>query len=154
MPALGSQSEIINLIRVWFGKLIGNYTTPYGGHSIWVIAGEDLAEGEIVYIPTTLASKVVLKNPVDSEMPMGAVYADAKIGELVQVVVGGIAYVLPEAAVTATKGYIIYSSNAEAGRFDQSATLPAVTQHNREIGHTLESGSGAGVKVLAVLHFN
>jgi hypothetical protein len=154
MPALGSQSEVINLIRVWFGKLIAKYITPYGGHSVWLIAGEDLVEGEIVYIPTTGDSKTVLKNPIDSDMPIGAVYADAKIGELVQIIFGGIAYVLPEAAVTAAKGNILYSSNAEAGRVDQSAALPSVTLHNREIGHLLENGSGAGVKALAILHFN
>lgn len=146
--------EFIDLIAVQFGKLIGNYTTPYGGHSVWLIAGEDLVEGEIVAIPQSGSSMVVVKNPIDSDWPIGAVYANANVGELVQVVVGGIAYVLPEAAVTAVKGYIIYSSDATAGRVDQSATTPSVTQHNREIGHLLESGSGAGVKARAILHWN
>lgn len=154
MAGMVGIKEFIDLIAVQFGKLISNYTTQYGGHSVWVVAGEDLLEGEIVAIPTTGAALTVVKNPIDSEFPMGAVYADAKLGELVQVVVGGIAYVLPEAAVTLTKGYIIYSSDATAGRVDQSATLPAVTQHNREIGHVLETGAGNGLKARAILHFN
>ena len=146
--------EFIDLIAVQFGKLIGKYTTPYGGHSVWLIAGEDLLEGEIVAISTTGVALTVVKNPIDSDFPIGAVYANANVGELVQVVVGGIAYVLPEAAATLTKGYIIYSSDAEAGRVDQSSALPSVTLHNREIGHLLETGSGAGVKARAILHWN
>ena len=119
-----------------------------------MLAGEDLLEGEIVYIPQDAVALTVKKNYVDSDMPIGVVYADANIGELVQIVVSGIAYVLPEAAVTLTKGYILYSSDATAGRVDQSSVLPSVTLHNREIGHVLENGSGAGVKARAIIHFN
>jgi hypothetical protein len=154
MAGLGSIKEVINLIAVQFGKLIAKYTTPYGGHSVWLIAGEDLVEGEIVYSSRGDAALTVMKNPVNSDYPIGAVYADAQIGELVQVVVGGIAYVLPEAAVTLVKGYIIYSSNATAGRVDQDSATPSVTEHNREIGHLLEAGAGAGLKARAIIHFN
>jgi hypothetical protein len=56
--------------------------------------------------------------------------------------------------VTLTKGYILYSSDATAGRVDQSSVLPSVTLHNREIGHVLENGSGAGAKSRAIIHFN
>jgi predicted transcriptional regulator len=150
-----SVKDIIELIAVQFGKIIGKYITPIGGHAVpFLIAGEDLVEGEIVYISRGDAALTVKKNPIDSDYPIGVVYADAKLGELVQIVVGGIAYVLPEAAVTLVKGYIIYSSNATAGRVDQDSATPSVTEHNREIGHLLEAGAGAGLKARAIIHFN
>lgn len=129
--------------------------TKYGGYAISLIAGENLSEGEVVQITQAGgADGKVYKNAIDGDMPVGVVYRDAVADAAVYVVVSGIAYVLPEAAVTATRGYIIYSSDATAGRVDQAATLPAVASHNREVGHFLDTGSGNGVKTRAILHFN
>ena len=76
------------------------------------------------------------------------------MGARLYVVIGGIAYVLPNAADTATRGYVIYSSSTTAGRVDQASAVPAITVHVREVGHWLETGSGAGVKARAIIHFN
>ncbi len=129
--------------------------TQYGGFAIIVTAGENLAEGEVVQITQGGgADGKVYKNAIDSDMPMGVVYKDALADASVCIVVSGIAYVLPEAGETAVRGYVIYSSNATAGRVDQSTAIPAVAFHNREIGHFLDTGSGNGVKTRAVIHFN
>lgn len=128
--------------------------TPLGGLAVRCVAEEALYEGEVVYVTATTSDGYVAKNPIDGDLPFGAVYKDAALGAPVWVVVSGFAYVLPEAAVTPVKGYIIYSSDATAGRVDQSATLPAVALHNREVGHWIDDGTGAGVKCRAVLHFN
>lgn len=127
--------------------------TRWGGVMIQVVAGEALAEGEVVYIKIISGTDGrVWKNPVSGDMPIGVVYADALVNANVWVVVDGIAYVLPEAAVTAARGNYIYASAATAGRVAQSATVPATT--NTAVGHFLDTGSGAGVKTRAVLHFN
>lgn len=132
------------------------FWTPDGGLAIMLVAGEDLARGEAVQITQGAggADGKVFKNAVDGDMPIGVVYADASANDDVAVVVSGIAYVLPNSGDTAVRGYIIYSSGSAAGRVAQATSIPAVAAHNREIGHLLESGSGAGVAVRAVLHFN
>jgi hypothetical protein len=130
--------------------------TPVGGIAIKMLAGETLAEGEVVQCtqPPGGADLTVFKNALNSDMPLGVVYQDAAQGAVVYVVVSGIGYVLPLAAATATRGYVIYSSGTTAGRVDQAATVPAIATHVKEVGHFIETGSGNGVKARAVLHFN
>ena len=129
--------------------------TKYGGYAIPLVAGENLAEGEVVMITQAGgADGKVYKNAVDSDMPVGVVYADALADAAVYVVVIGIAYVLPNAADTAVRGYIIYSSSTTAGRVNQATAAPAIAVHVREVGHFLDTGAGAGVKTRAVIHWN
>lgn len=152
---LGNKAAIQSLIQTEVYKILARAgMTDEGGFFSEFIAGEDLVRGEVVQVKQGGTSRQVIKNAIDSEMPIGVVYASASVGELVKIVHSGIAYVLPNAADTATIGYIIYSSSTTAGRVSQSATIPAVTQHNREIGHLIETGSGAGVLARAILHWN
>lgn len=123
-----------------------------GGIMVNLTAGENLVQGEVVHIST--ADENVYKNPIDGDMPIGVVYADATAGNPVWIVHSGRALVLPNAADTAVRNYIIYSSSTTAGRVSQSATLPSVAAHNREVGHWLSNGSGAGVLTYAILHWN
>jgi hypothetical protein len=126
--------------------------TSEGGLAVEVIAAENLAEGELV-MAGTVDGKVV-KNAVNNDTPLGYVYAAASANASVWIVVAGIAKVLPNAADTAGRGYIIYSSETTAGRAGQSATLPSVDKHNREAGHFIDAGTGAGVLTRALVHFN
>lgn len=130
--------------------------TAEGGLFVNVVAGENLSRGEVVYSQQGAggADGKVYKNPVDGDMPLGIVYADAVSNAAVKVVVSGIAYVLPQAAITATRGYVLYSSATTAGRADQAASVPAALQHFREIGHWIDTGSGNGVLTRAIIHFN
>ncbi len=130
--------------------------TVEGGHFIMSIAGENLARGEVVYIGQggSGADGKVHKNPIDGDMPVGIVYQAANADAPVKIVVAGYAYVLPNAADTATRGYVIYSSSTTAGRVDQASTVPAALVHFREIGHWAYTGSGAGAITLAIIHFN
>lgn len=153
-----SEAQIINLIKVIFGRQIAKYLSSPGGNSsgfvVWMRAQEDLVEGEYV-MPGSIAATDGIpyckKNAVDGVSGIGAVYTSTNVGELVPVIVGGLAYLLPESGVTAAQGYIAYSSNAEAGRVDQSNTAP---DNGRVIGVFVETGSGAGVKALAVISKN
>ena len=132
-----------------------SFYTPEGGYAVLLVAGEALYEGEVVYVKITSgADGKVWKAPVDSDMPIGVVYKDAAQDADVIVVVAGVGYVLPTAAVTATRGYAIVCSATTAGRVDQSSTLPSAEKHNREVGHFLDTGSGNGVKTRAIIHWN
>lgn len=135
------------------------FWTDDGGLAVPVYAGEDLSRGHIVtslQLATALDGHVY-KVPTSGnnlETPQGVVYADAYKYQLVWIVVIGIAYVLPVSSVTAGRGYVIYCGTSEAGRGEQSASLPSVTNHAREAGHWLDTGTGNGVLTRAILHWN
>ena len=129
--------------------------TPEGGYAILVVAGENLATGEVVYIKQTSgADGKVWKNPTDGDMPIGVCYLTASADASVWVVVAGIVGVLPTSGVTATRGYVMYSSGTEAGRVDNSTGAPVATVHFREVGHFLDTGAGNGLITRAIVHFN
>lgn len=125
-----------------------------GGYAVKLIAGEALNKGEVVYMNQAGTDLKVTKNPINGDMPLGIVYADAAQDAGVWIVTSGVAEVLPNAADTAARGYVIYSSTTTAGRVSQSATVPDITTHMRECGHFIASGSGAGVLTKAIIHFN
>jgi hypothetical protein len=129
--------------------------TPEGGFAVKVVAGEAVALGEVVYSKVSGgADGKVWLNPIDGDMPIGVVYAAAAADADLWVVTSGIASVLPNAADTATRGYVIVSSSTTAGRVDQSATVPSAATHFREVGHWIDTGSGAGAATRAIVHFN
>lgn len=133
--------------------------TPEGGIATLMTAGENLAAGEVVSVlqAPSGADNTVHKTPISgnsNDMPMGVVYAAATTGNDVWIVVSGACDVLPLAAVTAARGYIITASTTTAGRVDQAATAPAAATHFKEVGHFIATGSGAGVKTRAIVHFN
>jgi hypothetical protein len=73
-------------------------------------------------------------------------------GQYIWIAIAGLDYVLFKTGVTGTAGYVVYCSNV-AGQADNSATLPSVDSHNREIGHVLETGTSGGL-ALVNLHWN
>jgi hypothetical protein len=131
------------------------FITEEGGFAVRLIAGENLNRGEIVYIPQagTGNDGEVRKAPTSNEMPFGVVFANASAAAEVVVVVSGIAYLLPESGKTAARGGVAFVSSSEAGRADFSTSTPT-TEHWREVGHFLDTGSGNGVITRAILHFN
>lgn len=132
--------------------------TPDGGVAVALVAGEALNLGEVVAIKQAGgADGKVWKCPTtgnELDMPMGVVWASASADAAVWIVVAGRVLILPEAATTATRGYVLEASTATAGRAAQSATSGGTASHWREVGHWLADGSGAGAATMAVLHFN
>lgn len=126
--------------------------TAYGGIAVRMVAGENLVEGELVAVSNSVDGRVV-KSAVDEDMPIGLVFEAANTGEDIWIVVAGIGYALPNAADTPARDTVIYSSSTTAGRVSSSATLPAVTLHNREVGHFIEAAA-QGVKARAIIHWN
>lgn len=128
--------------------------TSEGGLYTLLVAGESLARGEVVYIKDTSgADGKVWKCPTSNDKPIGIVYANASANAAVKIVTNGIAYALPESGITAVRGNVMLTSTTAAGRVAQSAA-PNTTEHWRECGHFLDTGSGNGALTRAVLHFN
>jgi len=111
-------------------------------------------KGTIVVTSSTVDNAVDIA-PADSQMPIGVIYETGIINELpVKVVVYGKAQVLLKDGETATRGYWSGVSDV-AGRMYQQITVPGTTEHNREIGHSIESKtSGINVLSLIQMHFN
>jgi hypothetical protein len=133
-------------------KTANGRINPYGGYDVWLNAEEALYQGEVVKVGA--ADGGIVKAATGDDMPIGTCYADIANGAGGWVTVGGIGYAKPEAGVTANRGDVIYVSAGTAGRVDQASTLPSVANHNREVGHFIYAGSGAGVATLAILHWN
>ena len=73
---------------------------------------------------------------------------------LVKVVVYGKAQVLLKNGESASNGYWCGVSDI-AGRMYQGSSAPSTTEHNRELGHSLEvKTSGTNVLSLMQIHFN
>lgn len=132
--------------------------TNEGGLAICVVAGENLVRGNVVYVKIASGAdgkvyKTIHTDGESIQMPVGFVYADADADSYVWVVTNGIAYALPESGITAARGNVVIVSNAETGRVEQAATTPT-TEHWRECGHWLDTGSGNGALARLIIHFN
>lgn len=150
-------SPIVGDVWIDTGDTALTKVTDEGGFAIKLTAGENLSKGEVVALIQGGTDNQVLKTPTggnENDMPIGVVYADALSGANVWVVVSGVAKVLPQAADTAARGYHLSASTSTAGRVAQAATVPVEATHFREIGHWIDTGSGAGVITRAVIHFN
>ncbi|WMJ23364.1 hypothetical protein RBG61_01495 [Paludicola sp. MB14-C6] len=127
------------------GGLYEVLTNNTGGSSL---------KGTIVIASVSVADAVDIA-PANTGMPIGVIYEnEIPNGSPVKVVIYGRAQVLLKNTLSSTIGYWCGVSDV-AGRMYQSSTIPDVTQHNREIGHSLQTVSG-GTNVLAYinLHFN
>lgn len=88
------------------------------------------------------------------DMGCGIALEGATAGNEFWMAVSGKVQVLPNAGETAVMGYVIKTSDTEAGKTDQSATAPAAADHFTEVGHWVKSGTGNGALTLAIIHFN
>ena len=129
------------------------WVTPEGGYAIKMTATSTLVAGEVV-CPSDIKDGAVEKAPAQEDDPIGVVYANTTSGNACWVVTGGIGYVIPLATATATRGMILTVATGTAGRVDMNATVPQATEHNREVGHYIETATAAGVAARAVIHFN
>lgn len=130
--------------------------TPEGGiYETFVNNTGTSVKGTIVIASATTNNAVDIA-PTGSTMPIGVIYENAvPNGSPVKVVVYGKAEVLLEDSQDATVGYWCSVSTTDAGKMSQQLSEPTDTNHNREIGHSLQSVTG-GTDVLALiqLHFN
>lgn len=135
--------------------LNGNiYLTPDGGFACRFTAGEGMTRGHLLYVNPTGSDGNVWKNPVNGDFPMGTLYDPTAVaGNEVWVTVAGIGYALADTGNAPARGQIVVSSSATRGLGSQSTTVPAITEHVREVGHFIESGV-ANTPARIILHFN
>lgn len=132
--------------------------TPEGGIATLVIADEAISVGHVCAIIQGGTANRVKRCPTsgnENDMPVGVAYSAAgAAGDPFWMVVSGRVGVLPDTGVTAAQGYILTTSATTAGLIAQAATAPAAATHFKEIGHFINTGSGAGVITDAIVHFN
>ncbi len=137
------------------GSTSGGFTPDGGIYETFINTTGISVKGTIVVASTTTNNAVDIA-PIGSTMPIGVIYEnEVPNGSPVKVVVYGKAEVLLEDNQSATTGYWCSVSNTVAGRMFQQPSEPTDTNHNREIGHSLQTvDSGTDVLALIQLHFN
>ena len=111
----------------------------------------DILEGEIVECSTT--SGRIKQAAANSDQPVGAALENGYDGDYVWVGTHGLFRMLFKTGVTGTAGYVVYMSDT-AGRANNSASIPAVTEHNREIGHVYKTGTSGSYALVLMTHAN
>lgn len=133
----------------------GSGFTAEGGFYITLIndTGANSIKGTIIEASTTDNACIV--SATNSSSAMGIIYEDGvSNGNFVKVVVSGKAEVLLEDGLDSTAGYWCGVSNV-AGRMFQLPAPTTAAEHNREIGHSLQSVANGTNKLSFVnLHFN
>ena len=137
--------------------------TPEGGLAVQFIndTGANSIAGTLVETSESTDNAVIITD-ADCTDPIGVIYEDGIAdGELVWVVIYGIADVLLEDSTTATHGYWARTSTTQPGRADITNNLPpggtiqALEQHLSEIGHCIQSvTAGTDKKARIIKHFN
>lgn len=130
--------------------------TIEGGIAIPMInkTGAASIKGTVVD-PSTTTDLAVVAEEISGIDPIGIIYQDGiPDGDLVLVVISGIAEILIQDAMAVVRGDWAGTSDVTAGRAQATTEPPATSKHDAEIGHFLESKI-AGVDVLAkaIIHF-
>ena len=137
------------------GGSSGNGFTSEGGvYETFINNTGTSVKGTIVIASTSVNDAVDIA-PANSPMPIGVVYESGITnGSSIKVVVYGKAQVLLKDGEIAVNGYWCGVSDT-AGRMYQLSTVPATTDHNREIGHSIQANSsGTNVLSMVQVHFN
>lgn len=130
--------------------------TPEGGiYQTFINNSGTSVKGTIVIASASVDNAVDIA-PGASKSPIGIIYEDdIENGELVKVVTSGKAAVLLENTKHSTRGYWCGVSDT-AGRMYQKISAPTtITEHSREIGHSLENkNSGTDILSIVQLQFD
>ena len=137
--------------------------TPEGGIAIWMINGTGATsiKGTIVGTSPSVDNGVEI-SPANVADMIGVIYDNGvPDGELVRVVITGVAQVLIRDSTPATRGYWCRMSITQAGRANitnaspPGGGIPEIDEHFKEIGHSLESATaGTDVLVKISVHLN
>lgn len=136
--------------------------TPEGGIAVRMFnnTGSSSVKGSVVKPDFTHDDSFSLSGE-DSAISIGVVYEDGvPQGAPCFVVVSGKAHVLMKDGEPSVRGYWVSTSDVEGranagGEGHPGTNPPAQAEHNKEIGHCIESvAAGADKLSLCVLHFN
>ena len=111
-------------------------------------------KGTVVIASPSVDSAVAIA-PANAENAIGVVYDNGITnGQPMKVVTYGRAQVLLKNSQASNRGYWCGVSDT-AGRMYKNSSVPSTTEHNREIGHSLETkASGTNVLAFIQIHFN
>lgn len=134
--------------------MIAGFTVDGGIYETFINNTGVSVKGTIVVASTNLSNAVDIA-PANSSMPIGVIYEDdIANGSPVKVVVYGKAQVLLKNGEASTNGYWCGVSDVP-GRMYQLSSVPSTAEHNREIGHSIESKvTETDVLSYIQLHFN
>lgn len=115
--------------------------------------GANTVKGQVVQADTANGDSFVL-SIANSVNPIGIVFESGIAnGSSCKVVVSGKAYALLKNGVAGVNGSWCGCSD-NAGRMYQQSSPPATSEHDREIGHSLQTiTSGTNVLCLIIVHF-
>lgn len=132
------------------------WLTPEGGFAILLNnkTGGTSVKGSIVAVGAAVASSVILA-PANSEVNIGVIYnAGVADGADVWVVTHGMADVLLKDGQAGVMGQWVGVSDV-AGRAYCTSAPGTTSEHNREVGHCMQTiSSGTGVVMRCHLHQN
>ena len=140
---------LTNLQYRWNGEI----WVPTGSNTILLTAGQNLSQGELVYIDQSTGS--IYKNPTGGYESIGFVYADALSGQDLYIVLSGLAYVLPKSTLALSKGYALFvaSGAGNDGRVDNQSSIAGLN-YALVLGHVLYDSVSAGALTLAIIQPN
>ena len=140
-------------------KVVSTKEIECEGVAVRMTAGENLTKGNIV-ASSRSADNTALKagltdGTANRDMPIGIVLHNAAIGKSVLVIVSGKADVLNDGQHNVVCGDLAITSDTTSGTalVSTNPEVPATANHWREVGHAIESRTGAGL-FKAIIHFN
>ncbi len=127
--------------------------TPEGGYAILVLnnTGVTINKGAVVKASTLTDDAVVLTALSDQD-PVGIVYENILTGQTGWLVVAGFAEVFVDNAGAVTREQWVGVSTVTPGQCTASTIPPLISDHLREIGHTVRARTGPGL-VMCIIHF-
>lgn len=140
------------LLSARFGS--SGFTPDVGIYQTFINNTGTSVKGTIVVASSSVDNAVDIA-PANSSFPIGVVFeSGVSNGSSVKVVIYGKAQVLLKNSETSTHGYWCGVSDVN-GRMYELVTVPNVTDHWKEVGHSLETKTGGtDVLVWVQVHFN
>lgn len=132
--------------------------TPDGGFAVPLInkTGGVSVKGTVVEASSSVDFACVVAD-ADSDHNIGVVYtAGVPDGGTIYVVTAGIGYVWLKDTLDATAGYWVGVSDVAGRAFMQANTPALAADHNKEVGHCIQSVAGdtPGVLAACMIHQN
>ena len=152
MEALAGKSYVDNKV----GSGVSGFTTDGGMYQTFINnTGLPSIKGTIVIASNAITNGVKIAT-ANSFVSIGVIYDDGILnGQPIKVVICGKAKVLLKNGQSCIQGDWLGVSDNAGRMYSNGAEPPSTSDHNREIGHSLESkSSGINVLALVTLHFN
>ena len=131
--------------------------TEYGSFAVKMLAGEALTAGMVVCILQTGGTDgrayACRTSGNEQTNGFGVVWKTAASGADVYIIVSGLALLLPDTTITATRGYCALTSSTTNGRVAQVNAATTIQNRTKKVGVFVAQGSANGAATLAMVNF-